>query len=336
MDPTPLVAFTRGPILESIHYGSVAVVDDHGRLVAAAGDPDRLTTLRSSAKPFQAMVVVETGAFDRFGGTASELALIAGSHSGEPRHTETVTAMLGRAGLAPEALQTGIHPPFDDATRAALDASGQKPTVLHHNCSGKHTGMLWACAHRDWDHRTYFRPDHPLQRRIRSIVGVASDWPEAEIPLSIDGCSVPTFGLPLISLARAFARFGSGRELSQTHAVAAGRVRGAMLDHPEMVGGTARFDTDVMTIADRQILSKAGAEGCHCVALLKQGWAVAVKVEDGSGRAAPVAVLEVLKQLGVLAEADMERLSAYASPVVRDYRGEIVGEGRPLFALAPP
>ena len=335
MDPIPLVAFTRGPIFESIHYGSIAVMDGDGRLVAAAGDPERLTTLRSSAKPFQAMVVVETGAFDRYAGTAQELALIAGSHSGEPRHTETVAAMLGRAGLSPEALQTGTHPPFDALTREALAAAGHEPTVLHHNCSGKHTGILWACVHREWDERTYVRPDHPLQRRIRSVVGVVSDWPEGEIPLSIDGCSVPTFALPLMSLARAFVRLGTGLGFSETHAVAAGRVRGAMLDHPEMVGGTGRFDTDLMTTGRRKILSKAGAEGCHGVALLEPGWAVAVKIEDGGVRAAPVVVLEVLRQLGALSDAQMEELAVHGNPVVRDYRGEIVGEGRPLFDLAP-
>lgn len=334
MDAAPLVAFTRGPILESIHYGSIAVVNGEGQLLASVGDPGRLTTLRSAAKPFQAMAVVETGAFDRYSGTAEELALIAGSHSGQPRHTEMVAAMLERVGLSPESLQTGIHPPFDEATRLALEAAGEAPTVLHHNCSGKHTGMLWCCAHREWDPRTYVRPDHPLQRRIRSIVGVASDWPDMEIPIGIDGCSVPTFALPLEALAQAFARFGSGEGLSETHAVAAGRVRGAMLDHPEMVGGSGRFDTDLMSMGRRKILSKAGAEGCHGVALLDPRWAIAVKIEDGSARAAPVAVLEALRQLGALSGSDRDALVEHAKPVVRDYRQEIVGEGRPLFTLA--
>jgi L-asparaginase II len=334
MDAAPLVAFTRGPILESIHYGSIAVVNADGRLLASVGDPERLTTLRSTAKPFQAMAVVETGAFDHFSGTAPELALIAGSHSGEPRHTEAVADMLARAGLGADALQTGTHPPLDAATRADLDASGQPPTVLHHNCSGKHTGMLWCCIHRGWDERTYVRPDHPLQRRIRSIVAVASSWPEADIPLGTDGCSVPTFALPLSALAHAFARFGSGQGLSETHAVAAGRVRGAMLDHPDMVGGTGRFDTDLMSAAPYRIVSKAGAEGCHVIAAMEAGWAVAAKIEDGSARAAPVALLEALRQLGILADAELDALSSHACPSVRDYRNEIVGEARPVFTLS--
>lgn len=335
MDPVPLVAFTRGPVLESIHYGSIAVVDAEGHLIAGAGDPDRLTTLRSAAKPFQAAVVVETGAFDHFAGTEPELAVIAGSHSGEPRHTEAVASMLVRAGLGTGALQTGIHPPFHDGTREELAAAGVAPTQLHHNCSGNHCGMLWACVHRQWDERTYVRMDHPLQRRIRSTLGVFSAWPETQIQIGIDGCSAPTFALPLFSMARAFARLASDGGLTETHAQAARRVRTAMVTCPEMVGGEGRFDSGLMAAAEGRILSKAGAEGCHGIALLDRGWALAVKIEDGAARAAPLAVVEALRQLDALAESQLDALSTHANPVIRNYRGEIVGEGRPLFELTP-
>ncbi len=331
MDAVPLVAFTRGPVLESIHYGSVAVVDASGTLIASVGDPDRLTTLRSAAKPLHAMAVIETGAFDRFSGAPAELALIAGSHSGAPRHTDAVAGMLARARLSSQALQTGTHPPMDAATRQALTRSGEEPSALHHNCSGNHTGMLWACAHREWDEQTYVRPDHPLQRRVRSLVGVISDWPEMDIPIGIDGCTAPTFSLPLFSLATVFARLGSDERLSETHAAAARRVRGAMLEHPDMVGGAGRFDTDLMAAAGGRVLSKSGAEACHALASIEAGWGIAVKVEDGSARAAPVVVMEVLRQLGSLAPTDS--LTHHARPLVLDYRNEVVGEGRPLFTL---
>ncbi|MSQ22948.1 MAG: asparaginase [Chloroflexi bacterium] len=334
MDPVPLVAFTRGSVLESIHYGSLAVVDADGKLVASAGDPERLTTLRSTAKPFQAMAVLELGAFDRFNGTPSELAVAAGSHSGEPRHTTAVAAMLERAGFSVESLQTGVHPPYHEPTRDALTRAGTPPSALHHNCSGNHCGMLWACAHRDWDERTYVRPDHPLQRRIRSIIGIFAGWPEAEIPISIDGCSAPTFALPLMALARSFGRLASERGISETHAQAARRVRTAMVSHPEMVGGEGRFDTDLMQSAGGRILSKAGAEGCQAVALLDNGWGVGIKIEDGSARAAPVAVIETLRQLGAIGDEAIDVLSGHARPPVFNLRNEVVGEGHPLFTLS--
>jgi L-asparaginase II len=311
----------------------VAVVDRDGRLVAAAGDFERLTTLRSTAKPLQAMAMLETGAFDRYSGTPAELALIAGSHSGEPRHTEAVAGMLHRAGLGPDALQTGVHPPFDEVARSQLEARGERPNALHHNCSGKHTGMLWACCHREWDERTYVRPDHPLQRRIRSLIGVLADWPAEEIPLGIDGCTVPTFALPLVSLARTFARFTAGSGMSETHAVAAGRVRGAILEHPEMVGGTGRFDTDLMRAAAQGVVSKAGAEGGHVFGVLEAGCGIAIKIEDGGSRAAAVAGVEVLRQLELLPAAAVDALQGHARPLVRDFRGEVVGEGHPMLKL---
>lgn len=333
MDAVPLVAFTRGPVLESIHYGSVAVVDAEGRLIASVGDPSRLTTLRSAAKPFHAMAVIETGAFDRFGGGGAQLALIAGSHSGEPRHTEMVADMLERAGFSADVLQTGTHLPYHEATRETLLRQGLDPSVLHHNCSGNHCGMLWACAHREWDERTYARPDHPFQRRIRSLVGVVSDWPEAEMPVGVDGCTAPTFALPLWSLAEAYARLSAGQGLTETHAASARRVRTAMLEYPEMVGGEGRFDTELMVAGKGRVLSKSGAEGCHALALLGGGWGIALKIEDGASRAAPVVAMEVLRQLGALDAGTADLLAGHGRPIVRNYRAEIVGEARPLFSL---
>ena len=335
MDAVPLVAFTRGLVLESIHYGSVAVVDSRGEIIASVGDPDRLTTLRSSAKPLQAMAVVETGAIDRFSGTAAELAVIAGSHSGEPGHTDTVARMLERVGFSAETLQCGTHVPFDREPADTLARQGLEPSPLHHNCSGNHTGMLWACAAREWDERTYVRPDHPLQRRIRSVIGVMSDWPEAEIPIGIDGCTAPTFSLPLLSLALAYARIAAVDELTETHAEAARRVREAMVEHPEMVGGEGRFDTDLMRAGSGRLLSKSGAEGCHALAVLGSGWGIGVKIEDGAARAGPIVALEVLRQLSVLEPAALASLARHANPIVRNHRGEVVGEGHPLFALTP-
>ncbi len=325
MGSVPLVRFTRGAILESIHYGSIAVADASGRLIAAVGDAERVTIMRSSAKPFQAMAVLETGAAERFGWTPAEIALIASSHSGEPRHTEAVAAMLARAGLTPDALQCGLHPPMHAPTRLALERAGATPGPLHHNCSGKHCGMLCACIRQGWDVRTYLRPDHPLQRRVLAIVAEMAGVEARRIAIGIDGCGVPSFALPLIAFATAFARLAK-EDVVPEHAGSAAQVRAAMLAHPEMVAGEGRFDTNLMVAGRGQVLAKAGAEACYGAALMEQGLGIAVKIEDGGARAIPPAVVEVLRQLGALDEAQVDALGEHARPIVHNYRGEIVGE----------
>lgn len=329
----PLAVFTRGTVDESTHCGSIAVVDADGRVVASVGNPHRLTTMRSTAKPFQTMAVVESGAADRFEMAPADIAVIAASHSGEPRHTDAVQRLLARAGLTVAALQTGTHPPLHGPTRMALEQRGESLSPLHHNCSGKHAGMLCACVHHGWDHRTYLRPDHPMQRAVLRLVSDMVGVRPQEVATAIDGCGVPTFAVPLVAIARGFARLAEPRSIAPPHAAAAARVRAAMLAHPEMVAGEGRLDTDLMALASGRVLAKAGAEACYGVSLVERGWGVAVKIEDGNPRATPIAVVEALRQLGALTDSQLDALAGYARPLVRNYRGEVVGEGRPVFAL---
>lgn len=311
----------------------MAVSDAHGRLVAWAGDPDRVTFMRSSAKPFQAMAVVESGAADALGITGSELALVAASHSGEPRHVEVARQLLGRAGLGAEALQCGAHAPLHGPTRSALDRAGELPNPLHHNCSGKHAGMLCACVHRGWDVRTYLRPDHPVQRRNRTLIGQVCGLDLAEMGLAIDGCGVPTFAVPLAAMAAGFARLGSVEGLPGSLSAVAERVNRAMAQHPEMVAGEGRFDTELIQATGGRVLGKSGAEACFGAALIDRGWGLALKVEDGQSRAVPIAVAEALRQLDVLSEGEAKALLGHARPLVHNYRDELVGEGRPVLQL---
>jgi L-asparaginase II len=330
------VVFTRGAIVESAHAVSIAIVDAAGTLIASAGDPERVTFLRSSAKPFQCMTMIETGAADSLALTQPEIAVISASHSGEPRHTEAIGRIMARAGLDLETLQPGRHPPMHAPTREALERRGEAPSVLHHNCSGKHCGMVCACGHQGWDLRTYMRPDHPLQRRNLAVLSEASGVPVSDIPLGIDGCGVPTFALSLRSFATAFARLAQPDRLPAKHHESAIRVRDAMVACPEMVAGEGRFDTDLMRRQGGQVLAKAGAEGCYGVSLLDRGWGLAMKTEDGNARAVAIAVVEALRQIDALNDADVAALAHHARPAVRNYRDEIVGEGRPLFTLERP
>ncbi len=339
--PPVLVEVRRGGLAEARHRGHVAVVDADGRLVAHAGDPDHVSFWRSAAKPFQAAAVVAAGAADGFGLDGAELAVMCASHNGEEEHLETVRRLLARAGLGEGNLRCGIHPPAGEAARAALLRAGAEPGPLHNNCSGKHAGMLLLARHRGWPVKGYTDLDHPVQRAmLETVAAVAGVVPE-EVALGVDGCGVPTFGLPLRRLALAFARLARPRGapgLAAPLAVALERVGRAMAAHPSLVAGTGRFCTDLMRVTGGRLLGKVGAEGVYGVAVTDRGWGVAVKVEDGGSRGLYPAVARALELLGLLSRAEAGALAGHARPVVRNHRGEAVGEVRPVFEFgsAPP
>ncbi|HZG52473.1 MAG TPA: asparaginase [Pyrinomonadaceae bacterium] len=338
--PAPLVEVTRGSITESRHRGHVVAVDGHGRIVAQLGAPETVTYLRSSAKPLQAVPLVSTGAADRFNFTSEEIAVACGSHSGEPLHEETVAAMLGKIGLSAGALKCGVHEPFDKEVAQELRRRGEKPRVLQNNCSGKHTGMLALALHLGGAPETYDQPDNPAQLAIAHTVAQFSGVPLDDIALGVDGCGVPVFGVSVRAMALMYARLVAPPDVfdAQTRAASA-RICAAMRAHPQLVGGTReRLDTELMRAAGG-VVSKVGAEGVYTVgvepsARWPHGLGLALKVEDGEDRRArPTVVIESLRQLGLLDEAALERLARYSKFVVRNHRGDEVGEVRASFEL---
>jgi len=348
-DTVPLVDVLRGGTLESQHRGAVAVVDAAGKLVAHAGDPELVTFLRSSAKPFQLLPLVESGAADRFQFEPRELATMAASHSGEDRHLETVRGILKKIGLAESALQCGSHTPFSAVAAKALRAAGREPTVLHHNCSGKHSGMLAACVASQWPVADYFELTHPHQQAILATLAELAEYPEARIATGIDGCSVPSFALPLRNAALLFAKWAAAARPRPTPPSRGGasvprvealtRIAHAALAFPEMIAGEERIDTDLMRTCAGRVLSKSGAEGFEGVGIVEPpgggpALGIAVKNGDGEGKRGihPV-VIEVLRQLGVLNDATAVGLGQYHAWPVTNHRGLVVGEVRPRFTL---
>jgi L-asparaginase II len=339
--PAPLVEVWRGAIVESRHRGHVAVVDGDGKLVARLGEPETVTYLRSSGKPFQALPLVATGAADRFGFTPREIAIACGSHSGEPVHEETVAAMLEKIGLDESALKCGTHEPFSAEATAELRRRGEKPRVLQNNCSGKHAGMLALALHLGAPTQTYDEPDNPVQQAILRGVSQFSGVPETEIARGTDGCGVPVFGLPVRAMALMYARLvAPGENFDDSTRAACARIVAAMTSAPEMVGGTReRLDTEMMRVTRGRIISKIGAEGVYTVGVLPcemypRGLGLALKIEDGEDRRArPPVVIEALRQLGALDAEARAELEPYASFTVRNHRGEAVGAVRASFAL---
>ncbi len=325
-----LTEVLRGGQVESRHQGSIAVCDAGGRLVASAGDPATPAFWRSSMKPIQAMALVESGALEAFGLGEEALTLACASHNGEPFHVAVVDAMLAAAGLTPGHLGCGVHPPFGDPKNTpayeAMIARGERVDARHNNCSGKHAGMLVACRHRGLPLDSYLDPGHPHQARIRALVSAMSGTPPDALAPGVDGCSAPVYALTLSQMATAYARLANPPAgLAPT----CRRIVKAMTGFPVLVHGTGGFDSDLMTAAGDRVLSKRGAEGVACMALLREGWGVAIKADDGAGRATPPAAVEVLRQLGILDAKALAALEGHARSVLRNSARRVVGEIRP-------
>jgi L-asparaginase II len=328
-----LVEVVRGARVESKHRGSVAVVDADGTAALVLGDVARPVFPRSAVKPLQALVLVESGAADRFGFGADELAVASASHAGEPAHVAVVERMLGRAGLDAAALACGAHPPGHAASAQALARAGREPSALHNNCSGKHAGFLCAACAMGADPVCYTDPAHPVQREVKAaleaIAGAALD----DRSCAIDGCSVPTWPLPLEKLAYGFARFGTGRRLDPRRAAAAARIRAAYAARPHLVAGTGRFCTRVMEHFGDRVLVKGGAEGVACGALPEIGLGIAIKCDDGAGRAAEVVMATMIARLLALDDKDRAMLDDLVRPALCNWNGIEVGALRPAGIL---
>jgi L-asparaginase II len=339
----PLVQTTRGNLVEVVHRGALAVVDNTGRLVARAGNPDWVVSLRSSAKPFQLLPLVESGLADQMGFGTHELAVMAASHSGSDAHVAAVRGVLERLGLDESALLCGTHAPIDSQAAAELVRAGKEPSPLHHNCSGKHAGLLAFIVGQGLPVADYTDPFHPAQAKILQTLSEMSDWPVEQIQVGIDGCSLPVFGLPLRQVALAYARLADPSALPEPRQSACRRIVAAMMAHPEMVAGSGRFDTALMRAGEGRIVSKGGAQGYQGLGILpelalgRRALGLALKIEDGNGRrGAPPATLEALRQLGVLdglpAEAQPE-LADFGPRPLYNYRRLPVGELTTVFSL---
>jgi L-asparaginase II len=330
----PLVEVWRGGLVESVHCGGIAVADARGRTLRAHGDPQASTFLRSAAKPAQALPVIAAGAVERFRLTEAEIAVIIGSHGGEPMHIEAVGSILEKIGLPESALQCGAHAPFHRPSAQFLREAGRRPSALHNNCSGKHAGMLALARMLQAPVERYLEEGHPVQRRIREVIGLLSGTPADEIPAAVDGCSAPTFALSLAAAATLYARLVEPQGLPADLAAAATRAVAAMRHHPEMVAGTDRLCTDLMRAGEHGLIAKIGAEGFYGLAWLEEGRGrgAALKIGDGEGdRARPAAALALLRAEGVLPAAAADALVDQHAPPIRNHRGLVVGRLRVIL-----
>ena len=326
-----LVEVLRGDHVESRHRGAVAVFDADGKAVFETGDTMRPVFPRSAVKSMQALPLVETGAADAYGFGDKELALACASHSGEVEHAELARAMLARAGLDGDALECGAHWPSSQKATIELARGGGSASALHNNCSGKHSGFLCACCHAGIEHRGYVRVDHAYQEMLRGALEDVTGAAHNADNRGTDGCSIPTYAVPLRNLAQGFARMATGVGLGQERAKAAKRLFAACMAEPFYVGGTEKFDTRLMGAAKGRVFTKVGAEGVFCAAVPELGLGIALKCDDGAGRAAEVMIATVVASL-LKGDALADEIAEFTRPRLTNWNGIEVGSLRPAAA----
>jgi L-asparaginase II len=329
-----LVEVMRGGIAESRHRGAISVVDADGAQVLAIGDIHHPVFPRSAIKGLQALPLIESGAADRFGLTDAEIALACASHNGEEEHVRTSAAMLAKAGRDVAALECGAQMPLRGGAQIPLYKSGLSPSALHNNCSGKHAGFVCVACATDTDTAGYIRADHPTMQMVTGAVQDMTGAALGEVACGTDGCSIPTFAVPLKALALAFARFGTGHGLGPERAKAAARIRAAVAAKPYYVAGTDRFDTLAMEALGARAFIKVGAEGVYCASLPELGVGVALKCDDGTTRAAEVMMGALIERLLILSDAEASQISPLTRPRLKNWNGIHVGDVVPAGPLA--
>jgi len=343
MNPV-LVEVWRGNAVESEHAGSLSIVDAAGSVVLQLGDIERPVFPRSAVKALQALPLVESGAAERLQLTDDELAIACASHNGELEHVRTAAGMLAKAGVDAAVLECGAHWPYHEATTRRLASRGETPTALNNNCSGKHAGFVClACNLMGWNDagldlrqyvKGYIAPEHPVMQEVTDALQSATGFDLSRTARGTDGCSIPTYAVPLRHLAHAFAKFGTGIGLRDGQARAARRLRAAVAKSPFMVAGSDRFDTVVMQRLGERVFCKVGAEGMYCAALPERGWGVAIKISDGNNaRAAEVVMAAVIEAFVRMRDDEKRLLHGYSDATLKNWNGIEVGALRASAAL---
>ena len=326
-EANPILAeFVRGNMVENRHRGAFCLVDAEGNVVAQAGDINAAIFPRSAIKSLQALALFQSGAVDKFGLDDRDLALACASHLGEEVHVEGVTRFLNKIGMTADDLECGAHPPFSPAARKEMRSNGDAPTTLHNNCSGKHSGMLAVAKAIGADPKGYIEKDHPVQVLVRECVERVLGVSLTPDQCGRDGCSIPTWGAPLVNFASAFAKLSAGsNQLSAIDARAGERLFAAAASNAELVSGTGGFDTDAMNAFAGQLMVKIGADGVFCGAIRGRNLGFALKCDDGNKDASEAMVAALIKNATPTNEAQNMALDARLHKTAKNWRGFEVG-----------
>ena len=327
-----LAVATRGDLVESEHWGDIAVADTTGRLIVGLGDAERRYYLRSSAKPLQALALVASGAADAFGLEDPELAIAQASHASAGFHLEAVRSLLAKAGVHESALQCGTHMPINPQTAHALVLAGEEPQPIHNNCSGKHAGMLATAQHLGADLDTYLDLDHPVQQQILANMELLTGLRRGEIVIGSDGCGAPVHGLPLRAMATAYARFAAA-DLPDDLGAAGRRLADATAACPDHISDKGSFNSRLLAVGGQSLVAKGGAEALFTVGHRQRGLGLAVRVRDGNARAIPAIVARALTGLNWLDLPELKALADFVEPPLENCRRDEIGAIKAVFEL---
>lgn len=328
----PLVALNRSGFIESIHMGLICISDTQNNVIANIGAPDTRIYLRSAAKPFQAIALVESGALERFGLANEELALICASHSGQDFHRMAVQRILEKIDLDESFLECGGAPPYNQQVRESLIKKGERPAPIYNCCSGKHAGMLALARFYNYPLRDYTKPHHPVQRHILEVIAQLLNCRVEDIRYGHDGCTIPTYQAAIRQGAHLFALLGNcPRENKYYQALA--KIKEAILEFPAMLNGEGEFCTELIRATTGRVIGKIGAGGIYGLAVPEKNLGVMIKIADGNEKAVYPAAAHVLKELGIADEKTLDRLTPWACPPVKDHKGEVVGSTFAVFNL---
>ncbi len=329
-----LVEVTRSGLVESRHYGHIAVVDDNGRILYYAGNPYITTYTRSSAKPVQTLEVILSKTSERYKFSENEIAIMCASHYGEEIHRKTVQSILNKIGLDKSNLKCGIIPPLDESIAYNTAYNNIKFDQLHHDCSGKHAGMLAVCTHKGYDINTYKNLGHPLQKSIKEHVKYIYNISDNDMVIGVDGCDVPLYGMPLYKMAHGFARFTNPDKLNSEYQRAVKQIFNSMNAYPEMIAGSNGFCTELIKNSHGKLIGKLGAEGIYCIGIKDRRIGIALMIEDGSiTRPISTTAIKILEDLQLI---DKDEIKALHKFKIRNNLNSVnrkVGEVKGIFKL---
>jgi L-asparaginase II len=326
-----VIECSRGAAVESAHLVDAALVDASGQVVEAWGDIERFVYPRSAVKSIQALPFFESGAADESGVTETEIALACSSHNGQDAQVAAVRRWLERSGLNEQHLECGGHLPYHTETAHECVRRGDGGLAIHNMCSGKHSAFLVTAKILGEETKDYIAREHPVQQRVSAAIGEMTGWDISRSPWAVDGCSMPTIGLPLHALARGAANIADPSAQSPERQAAIARIRAAIAAEPFMIAGDGRACSDIIPALAGKAYIKFGAEGVFFAPILERGLGLALKVRDGATRAADTAIASLLAYLGLLDSTAQEKLAAYIETPLSNWRGIHVGTVRAVL-----
>lgn len=326
-----LVEVRRGGVLENFHRGVVCMVNSKGEVIYSRGDIEQISYPRSAMKLFQHIPLIISGIHDELNLDKKEIAIMCGSHNGENQHKEVVYSMLNKIGIDEDYLKCGAQKPTLKKDYEQLIKCDKSPMAIHNNCSGKHAGFLAYCKNKGYALDSYLDLNHQLQKEIRSTVAVYYEVAEDVLIPGIDGCSAPTFAMPIKNMALAFKNLvNPNSNISQEQFNASQVILDAVKTHPEMLAGTNRYCTDLIKITNGRIIGKTGADGIYSLVIPSEGVGITVKIDDGKMGPQYQVVQELLLNNGWISNSEYDELEKYRKFELKNFSGKIVGESLPV------